>query len=858
MVNQKLSLNHRSYNQITFSFLSRNNLQRKLTMKNPCLMSAALVTLFSYTLSAQAPKKPHSGEIQQMIEKLDVLGTVLYVAAHPDDENTSLITYFANEEHMRTGYLSATRGDGGQNLVGPEIREELGLIRTQELLAARRTDGGQQFFSRANDFGYSKHPDETFNIWNKEEVLSDFVWVFRKFRPDIIITRFSTTPGITHGHHTGSAILAKEAFELAGDPNAYPEQLEFVEPWQPKKLFWNTSWWFYRNTGQEMDTSQLAQINIGKYNPLLGKSYTEISSLSRSMHKSQGFGSTGSRGDATEYLTQWDGTETKQPFDDIATSWERVAGSDEVKFMIEKMKEEFDPADPAEILPTLILTKKAIEKIEDDFWKEIKLNEINQLIKAVSGLYVELVATENSYVPGDSIEISIEAINRSAVEMRIESVKLNHWFDASELSSTLVNNKRLRTSMKLKLPNNIAYSTPYWLTEEASLGMYTVLDQEQRGKPENDPSIEGIVTISLEGEKISFTTPVVFKRNDPVEGEVYEPVAISPPVMANLSGSVLVFGDNNPKMVEVRVIAGRKKVKGELSLKAPKGWSISPSSQPFELGQKGQEQLYSFEVTPPKKASDGKISVALQYEGKSYSKGYTEINYDHLPKQNIYPNAQTRVVRLDLVRKGQLIGYIEGAGDAVPDNLKEIGYKVEILAKDDVTAENLAKYDAVILGVRALNIVQWLSYKNEELFKYVEQGGTLINQYNTNRRLVTDKIAPFDLTLSRDRVTVEEAPVRILAKDHPAILGPNKITGADFENWAQERGLYFPNEWGEEFTPILSSNDPGETPKDGGLLVAQYGKGYYVYSGYSWFRNLPAGVPGAYRLFVNLISLGND
>lgn len=791
-----------------------------------------------------------------MIEKLDVLGTVLYVAAHPDDENTSLITYFANEEHMRTAYLSATRGDGGQNLIGPEIREGLGLIRTQELLAARRTDGGQQFFSRANDFGYSKNPDETFNIWNKEEVLADFVWVFRKFRPDIIITRFPTDGGGGHGHHTASAILAKEAFKLSGDANAYPEQLEFMDTWQPAKIFWNS--WLFRRPTPDMDTTGLARLNIGKYNPLLGKSYTEISALSRSMHKSQGFGSTGRRGDATEYLKQWEGNQTTNPFDDIETSWERVKGSEEVKFMAEKIKEDFDPLNPEELLPTLILARRAVQKVESEFWREIKLGEIDELIRAVSGLYVELVAEENSYVAGDSIEISLEAINRGTSNFKLESVKLDKWFDAFELSTPLASNKRFNTSMRLKLPQSVEYSTPYWLTEQASLGMYTVTDQEQRGKPENDPSIQGQVTISVEGERISFPTPVVFKRNDRVDGEVYEPIAISPPVMASLSGSVLVFGDNSSKTVEVRVIAGKQNVKGTLSLEVPSGWSISPASQPFELEQKGQEQLYAFDVTPPKKASDGKIKVALKYEGKSYNKGYTEINYDHIPKQTIYPNAETRVVRLDLERKGQLIGYIEGAGDVVPDNLREIGYTVDILVKDNVTAENLAKYDAVILGVRALNTIQWLSYKNQELFKYVEQGGTLINQYNTSRGLVTNKIAPFDLTLSRDRVTVEEAPVRILAKGHPALNGPNKITSEDFENWVQERGLYFPNEWAPEFTAILSSNDPGETPKDGGLLVAEYGKGYYVYSGYSWFRNLPAGVPGAYRLFVNLISLGND
>ena len=827
-------------------------------MKKLCSLSVILVTLFSCDLFAQAPKKPHIGEIQQMINKLDVLGTVLYVAAHPDDENTSVITYFANEEHMRTAYLSATRGDGGQNLIGPEIREELGLIRNQELLAARRTDGGRQFFSRANDFGYSKHPDETFNIWNKDEVLADFVWVFRKFRPDIIITRFSTIPGVTHGHHTASAILAKEAFKLSGDPEAYPDQLDFVDTWQPRKIFWNTSWWFYRNTGQKMDTAGMHTVNVGKYNASLGKSYTEISSLSRSMHKSQGFGSTGRRGDAIEYLIQWDGDDGDEIFDGIKTGWDRLENSEEVQFLVEKLKEDFDPENPSELIPTLLLTKNAISKLEDVFWKDIKLKEIDELIKATSGLYVELVADQSSYVPGDSIEISVEGINRSEIPMRISKIKLNHWLNDQEISSPLLNNKRFTTSIKLKTPVNIDFSTPYWLVDESSLGMYTVEDQLERGKPENDPSIWATVSIGIEEEEIILELPVVFKRNDPVEGEMYEPVAISPPVMANLSSKVLVFGDDQGKEIDVRVIAGKKNVSGKLKIEAPKGWSIMPKTQNYDLVQKGEEIIYTFMVNPPKKASDGELSIELTYNNKTYSKGRTQIEYDHIPKQSIFPDSKARVVRLDLEKKGELIGYIEGAGDAIPDNLSQIGYKVEFLGKDDVTASNLSKYDAVILGVRALNTVNWLAYKNVELFKYVENGSTLINQYNTSHRLVTKDIAPYQLKLSRERVTVEEAPVSILAKDHPVIKGPNKITDADFDNWVQERGLYFPNEWAEEFTPILSSNDPGESEKQGGLLVAEYGKGYYVYSGYSWFRNLPAGVPGAYRLFVNLISLGND
>ena len=848
-------------------FIAKKQLSRKYlvkssnenrSMKKPHVLSAFIVTLFSCALLAQTPQKPHIGEIQQMINKLDVLGSVLYVAAHPDDENTSLITYYANEEHMRTAYLSATRGDGGQNLIGPEIKEKLGVIRTQELLAARRTDGGIQFFSRANDFGYSKHPDETFNIWDKKEVLSDFVWVFRKFKPDIIITRFNTTPGTTHGHHTASAVLAQEAFKLSGDSTAYPEQLEYVDLWQPKKLFWNTSWWFFRNSGQKMDTAGLTTVNVGKYNPLLGKSYTEISSLSRSMHKSQGFGSTGRRGDAIEYLVQWEGSDSKNPFDDIDTSWDRVGNDEGIKYFMKKLKAEFDPINPQEVLPLLMQLKSEVTKIDHDFWREIKLAEIDRLIKSVSGLFVELVADANAYASGDSITISLEAINRSAFDMRLESVQLNHWYDEIELKSPLVNNRKFNTSINLRIPNSIKYSSPYWLTESSTLGMYRVPDQENRGKPENEPAIIGKVNVRVGEEQISYQVPVVFKKNDPVEGEVYEPVAFTPPVMANLSGSVFVFGDSESKKIDVRLIAGKNNVDGTLSLDVPKNWKSEPEMVDYNLQRKGEEAIYSFEVTPSRKASEGEITVVINFKNKTYQKGLTEIVYDHIPKQSIFPEAKARVVRLDLSRKGERIGYIEGAGDAIPENLSGIGYTVDFLEKDDVTEDRLRNYDAIILGVRALNTVDWLTYKNVELFNYVKAGGTLISQYNTSHRLVTKEIAPYDLKLSRDRVTVEEAPVTILAKDHPVIEGPNRITEDDFNGWVQERGLYFPDEWAQEFTPILSSNDPGETPKNGGLLIARYGEGHYVYSGYSWFRNLPAGVPGAYRLFVNLISLGND
>ncbi len=820
-------------------------------MKKILLIGVFLTTPFIHQLYAQAPLY-QPGEILQRLHKLNVLGTVLYVAAHPDDENTRMITYYANEKLMRTGYLAATRGDGGQNLIGPEIREELGVIRTQELLAARRTDGGRQFFSRANDFGYSKNPEETFTIWDREEVLADFVWVFRQFRPDIIITRFNSE-GINHGHHTASAILAKEAFRLSGDPSVFPEQLAYVDAWEPKKIFWNTGWWWFR-TGS--DTTGLTNINMGSYNSLLGASYGEIAARSRSMHKSQGFGSSGSRGNQVEYLKQWGGEEGPTPFAGIDTSWDRVKGSKEVAFFVNKAIEEYDPIQPWGIVEPLVLARQALDDLEDDFWREIKRGEIDDLISSVTGLYLSLSADSDFYTPGDSILIKLEAVNRSPVKMSVDQIEFKNWMNPIELKSDLLLNRPLITDLNFMVPFGLGNTTPYWLKSEASLGMYTVSEQEIRGVPENEPPFAGKVRLNVGGEIIELEIPVNFRRTDPVKGEVVTPVSVGPPVMMNVNASVLVFANNEPKPVEVRLIAGKSETAGELTLELPKGWDCNPDVASFELQRKGEEKVFVFNVSPPKGSSVGILNAKAIVNDETYSKGKTVIEYDHIPTQIVYPDAEVKVVRLDLNKKGNRIGYIVGAGDAIPQNLEQIGYKVDLLSKDEVEATNLSKYDAVILGVRAFNTVSWLSYKNEELFKYTRNGGTVVVQYNTNRRMVTQKVAPFDLKISRDRVTVEQAPIEFLNPDHEVLKGPNKITLEDFQGWVQERGLYFPNEWSEEFIPILSSKDPGESPKNGGLLIAKYGEGYYVYSGYSWFRELPAGVPGAYRIFVNLISLG--
>ncbi|MCV9386460.1 PIG-L family deacetylase [Reichenbachiella ulvae] len=817
-----------------------------------------VILLFGLPLISfsQKPNQPNSSEILHRLEKINVLGSALYVAAHPDDENTRLITYLANERHFNTAYLSATRGDGGQNLIGPEIREALGVIRTQELLAARRTDGGKQYFSRANDFGYSKNPDETFNIWNKEEVLADFVKVFRMHKPDVVICRFPEDGRGGHGHHTASAILAHEAFNLAADPNAYPESAKEFGTWQPKRILFNTHRFFFERAGEEFHPENLLSEDLGGYNPLLGQSYTEIAALSRSMHKSQGFGSTGSRGEAQEYFYHVDGDSTTVDLmDGVNSTWSRIEGGKKVGAHIDNALLHFEAGKPQLIIPDLIKAYEELSQLEDGYWKSLKMEEIKSLIKDCAGLYLEVKANAESYVPGDELKLSIEAINRSDVEFDLFSVDIM-GIQTFEVRQKLFDNRPLNMDKTYQIKEGMAYSQPYWLREKGTLGMYKVSNPQLISKPENDPSLQAVFTLKYGETYLDYKLPVVYKRNDPVEGEVYEPVVITPPVFVNLPDKVVVFANGEEKEVTVNVIAGKNGIDGKVELSLPDGWKSKPKKSKFSLENKGEQASFTFVVTPPASQSEGTMGAVATIGAQSYNYELQKIEYDHIPTQTLMSKSEARIVNVDIQKKGERIAYIPGAGDDIPASLEQVGYQVSLIEAVDIKAEELASYDAVILGIRAFNTQDALKFKNKELMTYVEEGGTLIVQYNTSHRLVTEEIAPYELKLSRDRVSVEDAEVRILKSDHPVLNQPNKITQKDFDNWTQERGLYFPNEWSPEFEAILSANDPGEPARDGGLLVAEYGKGYYIYTGYSWFRELPAGVPGAFRIFTNLISIG--
>jgi LmbE family N-acetylglucosaminyl deacetylase len=830
-------------------------------MQNKYIQTFILFLLCFHTAIAQQPKKINSVEIYNQIQKLNFLGSVLYIAAHPDDENTRLISYLSNEKKARTGYLSLTRGDGGQNLIGPQLRELLGVIRTQELIEARKIDGGEQFFSRANDFGFSKNPQETLEIWDKQKVLADVIWAIRKFQPDVIVNRFDhRSPGTTHGHHTSSAMLSVESFELANNPTIFPEQLQFVKPWQTKRQFFNTSWWFYGTIEKfnAADKTNLIALQTGVYYAGLGKSNQEIAALSRSRHQSQGFGSTGARGEETEYLEFINGDaliEKKSLFEGIDTSWNRVKGGKAVGDLLTSIAAEFDHNNPSASIPNLAKAYIMMNALDENQWAPLKSEAIKEIIAACSGLYLEAVAQNQEATPGSIIKLKLEAINRSIIPMQLISVTTLAEKKNISQNMALNTNVLKNINVDLQLPLTIDYTQPYWLKQEGTVGMYTVAEQRNIGVPDIIREVKVVFNVLINDIEIPFERTVVYKYNDDVKGEMYNYLDIVPEVTTSIVDKVLLFKDIKIKYVGVKIKAGKDAVKGNLHLELPQSWNVSPKSIPFNILKKGTEQIVYFEVTAPTKAEEAVAKSVAIIDNKRFDKEQIIINYDHITKQQVLQSAEAKCIKTDLKTNSEKIAYIMGAGDEVPSSLAQLGYTVTLLKPEQITPEKLENFDVVMTGVRAYNTVTALANKQNILFDFVKNGKTMLVQYNTAGDLVTENIAPYPLKLSRDRVTEEDAEVRFLAPNHPVLNFPNKITSKDFQGWKQEQGLYYPSEYDKAFTPILSSNDKGETPKNGALLIARYGKGHYIYTGLSFFRELPEGVTGAYKLISNIISL---
>jgi LmbE family N-acetylglucosaminyl deacetylase len=823
-------------------------------MRQVFLSFALLVSLFA---SAQVRRQPAASEIRLKLKKLNFLGSVLYVAAHPDDENTRAIAYLVGDRMAATAYLSMTRGDGGQNLIGSEIRDQLGLIRTQELLAARKIDGGKQFFTRANDFGFSKNVNETFKIWNKDEILSDVVKVYRQFQPDVILTRFPPDERAGHGHHTASAVLAQEAFDLSNKKDIFPDQVKQFGTWQSMRIYTNTGRWWNKTINE--NSPGVTTLNVGTYNPLLGKSFSEIAAESRTQHKSQGFGSPGGRGDALEFFEFVKGEKpVKDIFDGVNTTWSRVPGGEKISLLVNQAVNEYKGEDPAATIPILLKIRSAIHSLPSSVWKERKEAEVNDLIQDCLGLYAGAISSNYWTTPGDQFKANFEIINRAGADVTLVGIHSAPLSFDSVLTTPLKKNSPFTFKADKKLNDNLSYSDPYWLREPHTQGLFVVKDQSLIGKPENEPAVSFTFDFLVAGEKYSLTTPMVYKWTDPVKGELTRPFEIVPPVFLNLDKRVYVFSNESAHDVKVLVKSSKDKATGTLELKLPVGWKSEPAAISFDITKRGAEQTFTFKIIPSKDEVNATISAEAKIDGKVFDYALQTIQYDHIPAQLLLPKATAEALRLNIRKEGNVIAYIKGAGDEVPTGLRNIGYEVWEMKDEEVTAANLKKVDAVVLGIRALNTNERIRFYMPVLLDYVNAGGTMVVQYNTNFDLEidADKFSPFPITLSRDRVTEENSEVRILKPDHPLLNTPNKITASDFEGWVQERGLYFPSTWAPEYDALLSMNDTGEPTKNGSLLVAKYGKGHYIYTGLSFFRELPEGVPGAYKLFSNMVSLG--
>lgn len=756
----------------------------------------ASVGLFFFNIAtAQKNTQWSAGEILHNMKKLDILGAVLYMAAHPDDENTRLIAHLAKERQYRTGYMAMTRGDGGQNLIGDDQGFELGLIRTQELLAARRTDGGEQFFSRAFDFGFSKRTEEALAIWDKEKILSDAVWVIRSFKPDVIITRFPEDSRAGHGHHSGSAVIAREAFIAAADPKRFPEHFRYgVQPWQAKRILWNTSS-FWSNSS--VADSQL-KIEVGGYLPLLGKSIGEISTDSRSQHRSQGFGSASNRGAATEYFQFTLGEKAeKDIMDGVNTGWSRVKGGEAISTMVKKIIDDYRIQDPSASVPALINLRKALSNVSDEYWKKLKLAEVDKLMQMCAGLHLEALADKRLIPQGDTLRMTVNLINRSGLPVTLEM--LDAEGAAFSKGTALSFNQTSVHPIRIALSKDRPVSQPYWLAQPMNAGHFNVTDQLLIGKGQNDPAYVVKAHVSILGQSITYDIPVMHRIVDPAIGEFFHPIIITP--------ARTISAQPAPVLIN------------------------TASSQPSERPQ--------VKSLPPVMHS---------------------IAYEHIPTLTYFSEAKQKVIELELRTAGKNIGYIKGAGDKVPGMIELMGYQVTELDRADITPEKLKQFDAVVVGVRAYNVHDWMGEKYDMLMEYVRNGGNMVVQYNTNSfagPLQKMKIGPLPFTISRNRTTEEDCEIRFIDPQEQVLNFPNKITQEDFKGWIQERGIYYADAFGSDYRPVLAMHDKGEPDFNGSIIVRNEGKGRFIYTGLVFFRQLPAGIPGAFRLFANLISNPN-
>jgi len=864
--------------------------------------------ILAAVVPAVAQQRPFTGaaEIEQSLHKLNELGTVLMIAAHPDDERTQVLAYFARGRHMRTAYLSLTRGEGGQNLIGSEQGAQLGLIRTQELLAARQIDGAEQFFTRAIDFGFTRTPAETLQKWGHDRILSDVVWVIRRYRPDVIICGFSGTPRDGHGQHQTSAILGHEAFAAAADATRFPEQLKYVQPWRARRMVQSAGFGGGRGgrggrgqvpagRGQAQAAPEpvlppAGEADTGAFNPILGYSYEELAVLSRSMHHSQGTGAMRRpNGGKSEFSMVAGDASSKDLFDGIDTTWNRLPGGAAVGPILEEAIRHYEPAHPENVIPQLVKARPLIAAISDPLAK-IKLAELDEAIALCAGLWIEAQARQFETTPGSKLAVTATVMNRSAAQVILESARLEGMWSgaAANPPAKLALNQIANLNFAVEVPAAQPYSQPYWLAKPPTADVYTVEDQTLIGLADTPPVLQLRALLTVDGTPIEVVRPVRYRYADRAQGERTRPLVVVPAVAVNLTDAAELFPAAAPRTIHVSVKANMEKAAGDLRLDVPAGWKAEPKSQPFQIAALGEQREMMFTITPPSGEATAAMRAVATVGGREIDAGVQVISYPHIPAQTLFSPSDVKLVRSNVKVTVKKIGYIMGAGDEMPDALRQLGLDVTVLSPSDLEQGDLSRFETIVCGVRAYNVRADLRANQPRLMEYVKNGGRYIVQYqvgdspdpnaaNTpppqlppeiarmmesfqgppNPNPVTQNLGPYPFSVpggSKYRITVEEAPVAFPHADSALLQYPNHINPQDFDGWVQERGLYFAAKWDAHYQTVMSSHDPGEPPLEGGELWTRYGKGIYIFTSYAWFRQLPAGVPGAYRLFANLLS----
>jgi len=824
----------------------------------PLLLAAA-------TLAGAAPADNAPAEILRELRSFATTGTLLHVAAHPDDENTHLITYFARARGYRTAYLSLTRGDGGQNEIGREFDEKLGLARTHELLVARRIDGGRQFFTRAIDFGYSKSVDETLRFWDRREVLGDVVRVIRMFRPDVVVTRFSPTGGGTHGHHTASGLLGVEAAKLAGDPAAYPEQLrEGLGVWSPRRVLLNAG-----GPGRGGATpSGALKMDIGGRDSASGEGLGAIASRSRGQHITQGFGGFGSRGpgdgpNEQAFLLLHGEPAQRDLFDGVETTWARFGtkGSRVAKLTAEVI-DGFQKDDPAASLPALLRVRAALAELPAEPLVEDRRAQLDRIIQGAAGISVRSESALAEVVPGETLRVRFQAGSSGRAAVRWTGLRA-FGGDIPPPAAAVVSGTSVAAVEHVgRIPTDLAVYQPYWLREAGRDGIATVRDSSLIGLPENPVVFPVVYEFEVAGEKLRVEDELAAFATAAKGGERRRRVDVIGPVSLRLPSEVVLFAPGAKRRVEVDVVAERPS-SGGARLRVPAGWVATPEKVPFDLGKPGDSIRVAFDVTAPAVVGTATLLAEAEVGGVSCTRQRVVIDYAHLPVLLLQPEARVRLMVADVASRPSRVGYLPGAGDDVARALLQLGHEVKTLRGADLNPEGLRGLSAVVIGVRAFNEREDLVETLPGLWRWVEAGGTVIAQYNRPNGLAAPKLGPYELSIQGSapqlRVTDEKAPVSFLLPGHRVLNLPNRIDEADFAGWVQERGAYFPSSWDESrHEAVLAMSDPGEAALRSSLLVARHGKGKYVYTGLAFFRQLPAGVPGAYRLFANLLALGPD